>query len=129
MADLKNSIAWWLEPALADRELSSMPQANGMPAARKLFPDMTYGVAPSALENIRKAARNRLMVLVSYNGTKRLIEPYSLRYLATGNQNLHVWEVEKNGRSSNIHKTYTTNQLKYLSTSNQTFVPKWKIEL
>ena len=127
--DLENSIAWWLEPALADRQLSSMPQATGKLVERKMFPDIIPGVAPSALDNIRRAARNRFLVFVSYKGSERLVEPYSLRYPATGNEILHVWEVKKNGMISNQHKSFVTNRLTYLSTSDQTFTPKWEVEL
>ncbi len=127
--DLKNAIAWWLEPALADQQLSSMPQASGLLAERKMFPDISTGIAPSTIDHIRKAARNRFLVLVSYKGSERLVEPYSLRYPATGNGILHVWEVNKNGMVSNQHKNFVTNRLTYLSTLHQTYIPKWEVEL
>ncbi len=96
---------------------------------RKMFPDISPGVGPSALYSIRKAARNRFLVLVEYSGSERLVEPYSLRYPATGNEILHVWEVTKNGRTSEQHKSFITDRLTYLATSIQTFKPKWEIEL
>lgn len=129
ITDLENAIAWWLEPALAAPQLNSMPQAGGMLVARKMFPDISPGIAPSTMDHIRKAARNRFQVLVGYNGSERLVEPYSLRYPATGNEILHVWEVNKNGVRSNQHKSFITNRLTYLSTSGQTFIPKWVVEL
>lgn len=129
LADLEDAIAWWLEPSIAKPGLVTIPGATGRPVERQMFPDITSGAIPSTLDYIRRAARNRFLVLVRYNNAKRLVEPYSLRYPPTGNEILHVWEVKKNGLSSNQHKSFITNRLTYLSTSNQTFVPKWEIEL
>ena len=128
-SDIKNAIAWWLEPSLAIEQLRSMPQASGKLVERQMFPDISLGLAPSTLDQIRKGARNRFLVLVEYNGSERLVEPYSLRYPATGNEILHVWEVTKNGMRSNQHKSFITDRLTYLSTSDQIFNPKWQIEL
>ncbi len=86
-------------------------------------------VAPSALDYIRRAARNRFLVLVEYMGAQRLVEPYALRHPATGNEILHVWEVSKNGFPSNLHQRFIINLIVYLSTSEKTFTPKWEIEL
>jgi len=127
--DLKNAIAWWLDPAIADPQLDTMPQASGIPVERQTFPVISAEVAPSTLDHVRRAARNRFLVLVEYNGAQRLVEAYSLRYPATGNEILHVWEVRKNDSPSNTHKSFITNWLTYLSTSNETFVPKWEVEL
>lgn len=129
ISDLENAIAWWLEPTLATQQLASIPQASGILVERQMFPHISPGFAPSVLDQIRKAARNRFLVLVEYNGSKRLVEPYSLRCPATGNEILHVWEVNKNGMESDTYKSFITDRLTYLSTSNQTFTPKWQIEL
>ncbi|HED08518.1 MAG TPA: nucleotidyl transferase AbiEii/AbiGii toxin family protein [Ignavibacteria bacterium] len=129
LSDLKNAIAWWLEPAIAKPQLITMPWVSGIPVEHQMFPDIEPGTAPAALDYIRRAARNRFLVLVMYNGSERLVEPYALRYPATGNKTLHVWEVKKDGLPSNQHKSFITNRLIYLSTSNKTFVPKWEVEL
>lgn len=129
IADLENAIAWWLEPGIATPQLKNMPQAGGILVERKLFLDIYPGVAPSTMDRIRKAARNRFLVLVSYKGSERLVEPYSLRYPTTGNKILHVWEVTKNGLISHQHKSFITDKLTYISTSSKTFVPKWVVEL
>ncbi len=129
VADLKNAIAWWLEPALAAPDLPTMPQATGGTVGRQMFPEVLQGHALSTMDKIRRAARNRFLVNVEYYGSERLVEPYSLRYPATGNEILHVWETAKNGFPSNEPKSFITNQITYLSTSSQTFIPKWQIEL
>jgi predicted nucleotidyltransferase component of viral defense system len=129
ISDLRNAIAWWLEPTLAAPQLPVMPQAIGGTVERQKFPEVLPGDALSALDKIRRAARNRFLVIVEYKGSKRLVEPYSLRYPATGNEILHVWEVTKSGLPSDQHKSFVTNRLTYVSTSYQTFMPKWEIEL
>ena len=129
--DLKDAIAWWLQPEFALHKIRPYrgEKVKGRVVERKMFPDISPGVAPSTMDYIRKAARNRFLVLVGYNGSQRLVEPYSLRYPATGNEILHVWEVNKNGMRSNQHKIFITNRLTYLSTSDQTYIPKWLVEL
>ena len=69
------------------------------------------------------------LTLVEHNDSIRLVEPYSLRYPTTGNEILHVWEVEKNGVVSDQHKSFVTERLRYIETSNKLFSPKWEIEL
>lgn len=127
-ADLRDAIAWWLEPAVAEPVLPTMPQATGNRPSRPLFPTYSWRSAPSNLEQIRYAARNRLCALVTYKGVQRLVEPYSLRYPATGNQLLHVHEVQKNGRRSNTHKAFITSKITSASVSNIPFTPRWFVE-
>ena len=126
ISDLKNAIAWWLEPSLEEEKLVPMPQASGVTKERPLFPEVAPGQVLAPLDQIRRAARNRFLVLVEYNGATRLVEPYSLRYPTTGNEILHVWEVEKNGAASNQHKSFVTGKLRYIETSNKVFSPKWE---
>lgn len=127
--DLRDALAWWLEPGIAKPVLQPMPEATGQVAPRALFPSINWETGPTALEQIRFAARNKLCATVSYHGHTRLVEPYSLRHPATGNEILHVWEVEKDGMLSNTHKRFKTHEIDSASISNQTFIPKWEIEL
>lgn len=129
MADLRDAIAWWLEPPLAEPALATMPQATGQLAPRPLFPEYTWRATPLPLEAIRYAARNRLCALVTYGGARRLVEPYSLRYPSTGNEILHVWEVQKNGSSSHEHKSFITSRIVEASVSSTPFTPRWAVEL
>lgn len=110
-------------------EAPSIPSASGELVARQLYPDIQPGQAFSTLDRIRIAARNRFLVTIAYKGSERLIEPYSLRYPATGNEILYTWEVKKNGYPSNQQKAFISHRITYISTSNQTFKPKWNIEL
>lgn len=129
LSDLDDAIAWWLEPSIAKPKLQPMPQAIGNPIPRTLFPSVNWQTGPSALDQIRYASRNKLCATISYHGSMRLVEPYSLRYPSTGNEILHVWELEKNGRPSNMHKSYKTHEISSASISNRTFIPKWAVEL
>ena len=81
------------------------------------------------MERIRYATHSRLCALVSYHGSTRLVEPYSLRYPSTGNENLHVWEVEKDGKPTDDNRVYKTDEIESASVSSQTFTPKWEVEL
>ena len=127
--DLRDAIAWWLEPEMAKPFLQPDPHADGTPVPRQLYPHVGWRTAPSPLDNIRYAARNNLCALVSYHGSTRLVEPYSLRYPATGNEILHVWEVEKNGLMSNEPKSFKTHEIDSASVSRHVFHPKWVVEL
>ena len=127
--DLRNAIAWWLQPEIAVAELLLMPQAEGVLAERQFYPQITADRTPSVLDYIRRAARNRFLVLVEYKGSQRLVEPYSLRYSSPNNEILHVWELQKDNSPSNMHKSFITDRITYLSTSDRTFIPKWLVEL
>jgi len=129
LGDLRDALAWWLEPESASPPLPPNPKAHGpiVPAPR--YPTLAGAVRPSPLEQIRYAARNRLCALVTYHGEKRLVQPYSLRRPSTGNVVLHVWEVEKNGQPSRTHKSFITSEITAASISALPFVPRWLVEL
>lgn len=127
--DLDDAIAWWLEPSIAKLKLQPMPEATGKPIPRTLFPSVNWQTGPTALDQVRYAARIKLCANIFYHGSMRLVEPYSLRYASMGNEILHVWELEKDGRPSNTHKSYKTNEISSVTISHQTFIPKWAVEL
>ncbi len=129
LADLRDSIAWWLQPETAKPRLQPMPEAKGQGRPRVFFPSDNWQAGPVAMDRIRYAAHSRLYAQITYNGSIRLVEPYSLRYPPTGNEILHVWEVEKNGVPSNQHKTFKTHEIESASVSNRSFIPQWEIEL
>lgn len=85
--------------------------------------------AQTYLEIIRFAAANRLCVSLDYvklNGQRSapLIEPYSLRRTSDDNVILHAWDVNKND-----HRSYRVDRIQGAQTTNQTFVPKYEVEL
>jgi len=128
--DLKDALAWWLQPKLAKPKLKPMPQAKGRVVPRIFFPSTHRRTGSSmAMEQIRRAAHNRQCVLISCHGHTRLVEPYSLRYPPTGNEILHVHEIEKGGILIDEHRKYKTHEIEFASISDKTFVPRWEVEL
>jgi len=82
------------------------------------------GGAQSSLEVVRFAAANHMCVDLQYQGSTRRIEPYSLRKTKEGNVILHAWNVDKNE-----HRSYRVDRIQGAHTSNQSFVPRYEIEL
>ena len=119
----------WLKPEIAKPSLEPNPKAHGEIVPRMLFPTINWQTGPTAMDQIRYAARNKFCAVITYHGSIHLVEPYSLRYPSTGNEILHVWELEKNGMPSHQHKSFKTYEIDSASISNHTFVPQWKVEL
>jgi predicted nucleotidyltransferase component of viral defense system len=127
--ELRESIAWWLEPALAAPALPPVPASKGDAVPRVFFPSRRWNERGSSLDVIRYAARNRLLVAFTYKGAQRLVEPYSIRRPATGSVLLHAWEVTKNGVSTNDHRSYDLAGIVAATADRKTFTPRWIVEL
>ncbi len=82
------------------------------------------GDAQSHLEIIRFAATNRICAELKYQGTVRIIEPYSLRRSKIGNVILHAHNVDKNA-----HRSYRVDRIEDARLTKRTFVPRFEIEL
>lgn len=80
--------------------------------------------AQSHIEIIRFAASNRLCVELGYQGTTRLIEPYSLRQTSEGHIVLHAFN-----RDRGEHRSYRVDRVTAARATNVTFVPRYEIEL
>lgn len=78
----------------------------------------------SILEIIRFAASNRMLVELQYQGSTRLIEPYSLRRTKAGDVILHANRAEDGG-----HRSYRIDRMEGARVTNQTFTPRYEIEL
>ncbi len=131
--ELENAIAWWLEPKIAKPVPNPVPGAYGQRIPRSFFPATGIQAGTSlSLDIIRRAAHNRQCVSIYYCGHTRLVEPYSLRYPATGNELLYVREIEKDSMPSskrNNPTAYITAKIETASLSNKTFAPRWEVEL
>jgi hypothetical protein len=79
---------------------------------------------PVPLEIIRFAAANRLCVNLGYGGTKRVIEPYSLR--RTRDENLLLHAIRVNDRQS---RTYRVDRIESAEVSQRVFTPVYSVEL
>ncbi len=84
------------------------------------IPNRTRG----PLEIIRFAAANHLCVDLTYDGGVRRIEPYSLRETRDGNFVLHAIRSE-----SGEHRSYRIDRMQGASVTDQSFNPRYLVEL
>jgi hypothetical protein len=78
----------------------------------------------STLEIIRFAAGNHLCVDLSYDGSVRRIEPYSLRQTADGHFVLHAIRSD-----SGEHRSYRVDRMQGATVTSQVFAPRYAVEL
>lgn len=124
MLDRVDRLLEWVERQieLPARRLKAPPvRANQELVAP---PGMTYWQAGVGLEAIRFAGVNRLMVEFSYNGRRRLVEPYSLRRSSTGNLLLYGWQ-----QGATHIKAFNISKISNLKVTGSTFNPRYRIEL
>jgi len=121
----------WMETGIAPE----VPAAYQLAAGETVLRERTLhlpvsGIARSYLEVIRFAAANRTCIDLDYRGTLdyratiRRIEPYSLRRTRDDDIILHAFDTDKNG-----HRSYRVDRMSGASTTNQTFVPRYQVEL
>ena len=80
-----------------------------------------WGGAP--LETIRFAGANRLLLEFAYDGTRRLVEPYSLRQAATGNLLLYAWE-----QGGTHIKAFNVAKMTDVRPTRTAFQPRYRVE-
>jgi predicted nucleotidyltransferase component of viral defense system len=93
--------------------------------------DLTWTPPPVAatwqqgvpLEPVRFAATNRLCVALTYNGSGRLIEPYSLRRTEGGHLLLHAVRVD-----NHEHRSYRVDRIQRVEVTTQPFRPSYAVE-
>ena len=83
----------------------------------------TWGLQ-APLEIIRFGAANHLCIDLAYDGSRRLIEPYSLRRTKDGNIILHAVR-HQDGQS----KSYRVDKIQGAEATNTSFVPRYAIDL
>ncbi|MBN8850556.1 MAG: hypothetical protein BGO55_31405 [Sphingobacteriales bacterium 50-39] len=139
-------LAWWIEDSHMEEPLQAIgknPYENILP--REYFPliqefralgierrvSMQSAAIQSAghLYQVRYAARNRLCIQLEYHGIARIVEPYSLRRPATGNLLLYAFEQIRNGAPSNQIKAFKVPEITDIQITNDTFDPRYLIEL
>ena len=121
----------WLAGGTAPRSPARYGGAAGEDVIRARlvrFPTSIPVHAHSALQGhldvIRFAASNRLCVELLYQGSSRLIEPYSLRRTRDGNVILHA-----HNRDKDAHRSYRLDRIERASVTSESFVPRFAIEL
>lgn len=132
MGELLDAIAWWMQPAVARPALPNLaPKPDEEVVPRVHFRrQRIVGAAPSwGPDEIRFAARNRLLVRISYHGSERTIEPYSLRRKRTGNVLLYGHEVSKDGFATGHIKAYNVREIAGAQVLDVSFSPRWTVEL
>lgn len=101
--------------------LSPAPGASGeLVVARGI----EFTGSGGAIETLRFAGANRLVVEFTYHGKQRLVEPYSLRRPATGNLLLSGWEHE-----AGHMKSFKVLEMDALCATRTPFVPRYAVEL
>lgn len=116
----------WILASRAPAPLAAPPITIGervfRPAIGELRTARTEG--SQYLETIRFAASNRLCIELTYDGSTRLIEPYSLRRTSEGNILLFAIRVaDGQGRS------YRLDKIRGARMTSQPFVPRFAVEL
>jgi hypothetical protein len=101
--------------ATADEELYR-------PAVGALRREGIYG--SSFIESIRFAGVNRLRVRLTYQGSVRMIEPYSLRRTRAGH--IVVYAIKTESREV---RSYRLDRIQGVEVSDEVFVPVYAIEL
>lgn len=82
----------------------------------------TWGVGVP-LEVVRFAAANRLCVELGYQGSVRLIEPYSLRRSRAGDLLLHAIRVD-----DRAHRSYRVDRIQSVKATTRPFRAVWAVE-
>lgn len=112
----------WLEGAAPEALVPVALAADEEPDWAPPPTAATWG-AGVPLETVRFAAVNRLCVELGYQGSGRLIEPYSLRRTHAGNLVLHAIRVQ--GRQ---HRSYRVDRIESVRVTNRPFRPVYAIE-
>ena len=132
MDELLDAMAWWMQPPAArpaPPDLAPKPDEEVLPRVH-FRRQRIAGAAPGWLpDEIRFAARNRLLVQFSYHGSERTIEPYSLRRKQTGNVLLYGHEVTKGGLTTGHIKSYNVREILDAEVLDVPFSPRWRVEL
>ncbi len=120
----------WLMSGVAPARPDAFAMASGETVIRERALALPISLSSkSYIEIIRFAAANRLCVDLDYitlngqRGTRR-IEPYSLRRTAKGDVVLHAFRSD-----DNAHRSYRVERIVGARATNQTFVPKYQVEL
>lgn len=93
--------------------------------------DETWSPPPTAaswregvpLEPVRFAATNHLCVALTYGGSMRVIEPYSLRRTRDGNLLLHALRAD-----DREHRSYRVDRMEHVQVTTRPFRPAYAIE-
>jgi len=113
----------WLDGKLAPEKLPPISIAEGEETEWKPPPTTWLWGQKVPLESVRFAAVNHLCVELGYRGTRRLIEPYSIRRTKDGY--LLLYGVKT---ATGELRAYRVDRIQSIQVTNMTFRPKHPIE-
>lgn len=119
----------WLGGESKTEKLTNIPHAAVSGVAKE---DSNWQPSPTIqswnrgvpLEKVRFAGMNHLCIKLGYQGTTRLIEPYSIRRTQDGNYLLHAVKVE-----TGENRTYRIDKIQSIEVTSRMFKPRYNIEL
>lgn len=123
-AALPEFFAWLTGQAEAPQRALIQPGSTEISVRSRVLPASIPARARTPLEIIRFAAANHLCVDLTYDGSIRRIEPYSLRQTSEGNFVLHAIR-----NDSGEHRCYRVDRIQGALVTQQTFNPRYLVEL
>lgn len=115
----------WITSGAEIPERPLIPHGAGEIAIRTRVLPLDISVSSrSVLEIVRFAAANHLCVDLTYDGTVRRIEPYSLRRTAEGNFVMHAVRSD-----SGDPRSYRVDRIQGATVTSQVFTPRYAVEL
>lgn len=123
-AALPEILRWLTGEAEAPQRTRIEPGSPEITIRSRVLPMEVPLRARAPLEVIRFAAANHLCVDLTYDGSQRRIEPYSLRQTAEGNFVLHAIRSD-----SGEHRSYRVDKMQDASVTRQSFTPRYLVEL
>nr|WP_240980119.1 nucleotidyl transferase AbiEii/AbiGii toxin family protein [Ramlibacter agri] len=123
-AALPEFFTWLRGEAEAPERVRIDPGAGEVTIRSRTLPMAIPYRSRAPLEIIRYAAANHLCVDLTYDGSVRRIEPYSLRQTAEGNFVLHSVRSD-----TGEHRSYRVDRMQGASVASQSFMPRYLVEL
>lgn len=113
----------WLNGKLVPEELPTISLAKGEESEWAPPPTVWVWGQRVPLEPVRFAAANYLCVELGYRGTKRLIEPYSLRRTKDGYLLLYAVKT-----TTSELRAYRVDRIESIKVTNTPYKPRYRVE-
>ena len=121
---LPDVFTWMMSGAELPQRGFIQHDAGEMAVRARVLPQGVPLRSRSMLESIRFAAANHLCIDLSYEGSVRRIEPYSLYQTAEGNFVLRAI-----GSDSGDNRSYRVDRMQGATVTSQAFSPRYAVEL
>ena len=117
------SLFAWLDGELPPAEPASIPVTEDVEPEWMPPPTAWVWGQRLPLESVRFAAANHLCVSLGYQGSTRLIEPYSLRRTRAGNLLLYAVKA-----ATGEVRSYRVDRIQSIQVANRPFSPRFAVE-